>query len=84
MTVKYWTVSVKQVNIKQFKNDAGRNVLLMITDHKKMAKITNSTDSFASEYILLKKVFRNYKAFLWYFVILNMYGPWYQLLWDIA
>lgn len=32
-----------------------KNVLWMITDRNDMAKITNSNDSFASEYTLLKR-----------------------------
>lgn len=46
-------ISMKQLNVKQFKDDAERNVLV-ITDHNNIAKITKSNYSFASEYTLLK------------------------------
>lgn len=48
-------VSIKQVNITQVKNNAGRNVLLVITDHNNMVKITDSNDSYASECTLFKR-----------------------------
>lgn len=46
-------MSIKQLDIKQFRDDAGRDVLV-ITDHNNIAKITNSNYSFAFEYTLLK------------------------------